>query len=256
MNQDHPLTKADHNFLTAMTDIRQNPDDRELAFTMRELVHCTLPHRDPVDVPGWRRQNGNLFLGIRPGWDPDTNKNIGIPYGSIPRLLLFWLTTEAVRNKSRRIELGRSYSDFVEKVGLSVDTGRGARGDATRLRNQMTRLFCASFRFQQNQHANGAAGVTWLGLGCPLPANFGGTPDPDQLAIQQLGPVGSISTPPPGPRSWTSGPQSLKHHPRLGIYVWTTYVLIAARSGKFIRSQDRGAPGGVDGTHRYPSCFY
>ena len=36
-----------------ISDIRQNPDDRELAFTMRELVHCTLPHRDPGDVPGW-----------------------------------------------------------------------------------------------------------------------------------------------------------------------------------------------------------
>ena len=150
MNQAHALTKFDRNLLAGISDIRQNPKDRELAFAMRELVHCTLPHRDPGDVPGWRRQNGNLFLGIRPGWDPSTNKNIGIPYGSIPRLLLFWLTTEAVRNKSRRIELGRSYSEFVENVGLSVETGRGKRGDATRLRNQLHRLFCASIVFQQN----------------------------------------------------------------------------------------------------------
>jgi hypothetical protein len=159
-----PITKTLQARLMGISDIRQNPDDCELAFTMRELVLCTLPYRDPGDVPGWSRKNGNLFLGVRSGWNHATKKNIGIPYGSIPRLLLFWLTTEAVRNKSRRIELGRCYSEFVEKVGLSVETGRGKRGDAKRLRDQLHRLFCASIGFQQNLEHNNLKGTLKLGV--------------------------------------------------------------------------------------------
>ena len=41
------------------------------------------------------RTNGRLTLTLV--------STVGYPYGSIPRLLLFWLTKEAVRTKSRRI---------------------------------------------------------------------------------------------------------------------------------------------------------
>jgi hypothetical protein len=37
-----------------------------------------------------------------------SGKPIGYPFGSIPRLLLFWITTEAVQTKVRRLELGKS----------------------------------------------------------------------------------------------------------------------------------------------------
>ena len=43
-----------------------------------------------------------------PGINLNTEKSYGYPYGTIPRLLLFWMTTEATRTKSRRLELGNS----------------------------------------------------------------------------------------------------------------------------------------------------
>lgn len=239
MIQGRPLTKADHNFLTAMTDIRQNPDDRELAFTMRELVHCTLPYRDPGDVPGWRRQNGDLFLGIRPGWDPETNKNIGIPYGSIPRLLLFWLTTEAVRNKSRRVELGRSYSEFIENVGLSVATGRGKRGDAKRLKDQLHRLFCATVAFKQNTEHNNLQGTIQLDVPVSRARELWWDPkSPQQLEVfmswVDLGEdfyAMALKAPVPVDLRVL---KVLKRSPlALDLYVWASYKsLIAARSGR------------------------
>jgi hypothetical protein len=60
-------------------------------------VQVTLPHRNPGDVPAWSRSNGSLTMTVRPGWDHEKQKTLGYPYGSIPRLLLFWLTAEAVR---------------------------------------------------------------------------------------------------------------------------------------------------------------
>jgi hypothetical protein len=44
-------------------------------------------------------------LAIQPGFDLKTRESIGYPYGTLPRLLLFWMTTEAVRT-NRALELG------------------------------------------------------------------------------------------------------------------------------------------------------
>jgi len=64
------------------------------AFIARQVVQVTLPHADPVDIPVWKRSNGYLNLSIRPGWDHENNRIRGYPYGTLPRLLLFWMTTE------------------------------------------------------------------------------------------------------------------------------------------------------------------
>ena len=110
-------------------------DADELAFMARMLVQATLPHSDPGAVSEFGRTNGSFRLVIQPG------AGLGIPYGSYPRLVLAWLTTEAVRTKSRRLVLGDSLSAFMGEIGL-VPTG-GRWGTITRLREQMKRLFSA-----------------------------------------------------------------------------------------------------------------
>ena len=63
-----------------------------------------------------------------------------LPFGNLPRLLLAWVCTEAVRTQSRELVLGRSLSGFMRKLGMDDRSG-SPRGDRTRLRNQMKRLF-------------------------------------------------------------------------------------------------------------------
>lgn len=125
-------------------DIRLDPDKTESAFMARQLVQATLPHKNPGNVPAWSRKNGDLTLTIRPGWDHKKNKTIGYPYGTVPRLLLFWITTEAVRTRSRKLELGESLSEFMKSIGLNYYNGGGKRGDIKRLQNQMERLLRAN----------------------------------------------------------------------------------------------------------------
>ena len=60
-----------------------------------------------------------------------------LPYGNLPRLLLAWICTEAVRTKIRELILGRSLADFMRSVGVYDDGGAVRR----RLRDQMQRLF-------------------------------------------------------------------------------------------------------------------
>jgi hypothetical protein len=159
------LTPSYLKLLDIAATIRLDPDAIERAFMARQLVQCTLPHSNPGDVPVFTRRNGNLTLTIQPGWDTRKNMSAGFPYGTIPRLLLFWVTTEAVRTKSRRLQLGRSLAGFMREVGLNADTGGGKRGDAKRLRNQLERLFRCRISFDQVlTRDDGAEGNRWLDM--------------------------------------------------------------------------------------------
>ena len=66
----------------------------------------------------------------------------GLPFGNLSRLLLAWVCTEAVRTQSRELFLGASLSGFMRRLDMAP-IGGGSRGERTRLRNQMKRLFNA-----------------------------------------------------------------------------------------------------------------
>lgn len=133
-----------------------------LSFMTRLLVLATLPHSNPGDVPGFSRSNGNYSLIIQSGLiEVDGElKNVGIPYGVIPRLLMAWITTEVVRTKERKIILGHSLSKFMNELDM-IPTG-GRWGSITRLKQQMNRLFSARVTFQYNRDSLQAARETIL----------------------------------------------------------------------------------------------
>ena len=62
-----------------------------------------------------------------------------LPFGNLPRLLLAWVSTEAVQTQSRELVLGRSLAEFMRTLGVYSSGGRVQ----IRLRNQMRRLFSA-----------------------------------------------------------------------------------------------------------------
>ena len=155
---DLQISKQRMKLISVAGDIRLNPDKTESAFMARQLVQATLPHKNPGNVPDWSRKNGNLTLTLRPGWDERKRKQIGYPYGTIPRLLLFWITTEAIRTKNPRIELGNSLAKFMEELGLDPYQG-GKRSDVKRLQDQMRRLFQSTISF--NQYTKGEA---WINM--------------------------------------------------------------------------------------------
>jgi len=144
-------TRAHLKLMDAAAEIAlDRPTEDDAAYIARELVQCTLPHKNPGNVTLWRRTNGNLTLAIQPGINIQTGDSYGYPYGTIPRLLLFWITTEAVQTRKRRLEFGNSLAGFMHKLGLSAYTGGGPCGDAKRLREQMQRLFNARISFHRD----------------------------------------------------------------------------------------------------------
>ena len=112
-------------------------EDPDLGFMARLMALCSLPRTNPGDRLQYKRVNGPYKLVMIAGAD---NK---LPFGTLPRLLLAWVSTEAVRTQSRELVLGRSLSEFMRKLDLNT-SGGSSRGNRTRLRNQMKRLFNAS----------------------------------------------------------------------------------------------------------------
>jgi hypothetical protein len=115
----------------------------ELAFMSKCFIQATLPHSNPGDVPLWWRQSGDYTLSIQPHFMPGKDgkpKNLGLPYGSVPRLILAWANGEVVQTNSRELILGKSLSGFMDKIGFGGVTG-GKNGSITRLKNQAMRLF-------------------------------------------------------------------------------------------------------------------
>ena len=107
--------------------------DPDTGFMTRLMALCSLPRTNPGKRLQYKRVNGPYTLGMIAGL------NSKLPYGNIPRLLLAWVCTEAVRTQSRELVLGRSLYEFMGKLGLTP--GGSVR---TRLHNQMARLFSAS----------------------------------------------------------------------------------------------------------------
>ena len=63
----------------------------QVGYMARALVQATLPHKATKEKV-FTRRNGSLEMTIM---SPH-----GLPFGSVPRLLLSWMTTEAVRTRS------------------------------------------------------------------------------------------------------------------------------------------------------------
>ncbi len=108
-----------------------------IGYMTRALVQATLPH-SRHEGNEFTRRNGLFTLSIM------SPQQIGLPYGVIPRLLIAWVTTEAVLKRQRTLALGDSLSGFMKQLDI-VPTG-GRWGTITRLREQMCRLFASSIK--------------------------------------------------------------------------------------------------------------
>ena len=102
----------------------------------RMLVLCSLPRTNPGNRLQYKRTNGPYSLIMT------ATGNHKLPFGNLPRLILAWVCTEAVRTQSREIVLGSSLSEFMRTLDVYSSSGR----KYTRLRNQMRRLFNAHVR--------------------------------------------------------------------------------------------------------------
>lgn len=135
--------------------------------TQVDYVHtvqcqCGFPYRNPGDgVRVWERQQGMASLRIEAGAaiDPATGtfREVGLPYGEKPRLVLIHLASEAIRTGSPTVEVADSLTGFARSLGMDTN------GPSLKLlKDQLTRLATATVRF----------GTVQEGRACQVNAQF------------------------------------------------------------------------------------
>jgi Plasmid encoded RepA protein len=119
---------------------------------------ASLPHRRLPDNADWRIENGPAILVVEPGRilrqgrGGAADEFLGVPYGTIARLILIYLQREAIRTGSREVEVGGSMRAWLGLLGMSVG------GKTMQLvRDQVRRV--STCRFTLQMRAEGAVAI-------------------------------------------------------------------------------------------------
>jgi len=148
---------SERHLVRVAADILAEEDDA-IGVTYSGFCQASLPHKRLPSDKEWIRKSERLTLMIEPGRliRPGSSEGefVGVPYGSRARLILLFLQTQALRSRSREVELGRSMRDWLRRMGIAQG-GKSIR----EVRDQATRLsICKLTFFYQN--ANGGTGFS------------------------------------------------------------------------------------------------
>jgi len=126
--------------------ITPSGDDDEIAFQHTVFCQAGFPYRNPGDdVRLWQREQGAVSLLVEAGRakHPKTGQwvELGLPWGTKPRLILAHLNAEAIRRQSAEIEVESSLSAFVQRI-RGFNGGREIR----MFKDQLSRLSVALVR--------------------------------------------------------------------------------------------------------------
>jgi len=124
------------------------------------LCQTGMPYRDPGIVRTWERTNGRVQLRIEAGSvfrsELKAFAPVGLPFGPRARCVLYHLNAQALRLRSRTLDLESSLTGFISRT-LGVDpNGRNVRG----VKDQLMRLAAARFALG---YCEGSKGVTVQG---------------------------------------------------------------------------------------------
>lgn len=160
-----PALVAEHGRLVArgmLTDERRRLADiaaavledesQDVGYTYSGLCLVGLPHKRLSDDATWERDGYAVRMAVEPG-RTDGGGFIGVPYGARARIVMIYLMTQAVRSRSREVELGRSMNNWMVRMGIPV----GGESTAA-IRDQCRRIAACSLRFAwQGQGARGVS---------------------------------------------------------------------------------------------------
>ena len=167
------FTPLQARLIDAAEDIATEAPDR-IDFMHSVLCQVGLP-RKRTEGEVFERTSGSMSLQVRAGdlWNGTEWVRQQLPYGTRPRLALVHISSEAIRTKSKNVEIGSSVRGFLLKLG--ADPGGHEYG---RFRTQMKALAACEMRlgigattikaqpiekFEAWLHATGNQATLWPG---------------------------------------------------------------------------------------------
>lgn len=121
----------------------QPPTGEDMTFIHSIMCQIGMP-RSKVEGLEFERVCGGAGLYMRAGklWNGKEFVQQPLPYGPMPRLMMAYINTYALRNKTTEVEVGNSASSMLHKLGKSSNGGRG--GAFTTFRTQTQALAACS----------------------------------------------------------------------------------------------------------------
>jgi hypothetical protein len=110
-------SKIDRQCISAAFEVLSDEKNR-IGITHAGFAMASLPHKRTQEAV-WERNGGQVKLLIESGLDSE-KRPIGIPYGSIARMILLYLQTRAVRARSREVVLGASMNAWLTAMDIPV----------------------------------------------------------------------------------------------------------------------------------------
>jgi hypothetical protein len=111
------VTKAERQAVDAAAFVMADEESR-LGITHAGFAMTSLPHKR-IEEGFWRREGHRTTLLVESGRHRNGSL-VGVPYGSIARLILLYLQTEAIRTGSPEVELGRSMKSWMGRMSLTT----------------------------------------------------------------------------------------------------------------------------------------
>lgn len=138
------LSRAESELIDASVRIKSDPPSSN-DFTFMHSIMCQvgLP-RSRVNGTEFERRCGAVGLYVRAGkiWDGKQFVQQPVPYGPMPRLVMAYLNTQALRSKSPEIDVGNSARGFLKQLGK--ESSGGKNGSYTNFRKQLMALSACS----------------------------------------------------------------------------------------------------------------
>jgi Plasmid encoded RepA protein len=132
------LTPVAARMVSAAAEIMaEAPDKADFLHTV--LCQVGMP-RKRTEGRTFTRTNGGIALEIEAGklWDGRYWREQPLPYGTKPRLVMVHISSEAVRTRTREVEVGHSIRGFLETLGIG--TSGGKTGPFSAFKTQMAAL--------------------------------------------------------------------------------------------------------------------
>lgn len=120
-----PLSRKQERIIETILVQRDDPTGRaDVQYMHAVLAQVSLP-RKRVEGLVFTRTSGKVSIRLEAGslWNGRDFEQQPLPYGSMPRLILAWLSTQAVLRRSRSVPVGSSAADFMRLMGYSSISG-------------------------------------------------------------------------------------------------------------------------------------
>ena len=165
--------KKTNNFLDLIVDKKQNTLENEIVFSCVIFMLFGLPTKKLNNITHWTKSLPHYDISIT------KNPKFEIPYGAYARMNQIFIDSEVVKKDTNIIELGHSFSEYINKLGYTKG-GKTNHLIYKQLLNYITSIISFTPKTTNKNH--------FIGMNTPIARKWNISFDlkiPDQMTLEK-----------------------------------------------------------------------